>query len=163
MAEFLPSVVSTDAEWKAGGNRSSCDGHGGGKSESEANSRVTVKRECSSQKTRQKVKARARRNVKRYKCDVCSEAFSRSYHLQRHFKVHSEVTCSCAVCGAGFRTQLRLESHVRIHQGGLDSDNAEVANNESGAEASVAPRGPNVHDGDVDFSGATSGSDSGNH
>lgn len=55
------------------------------------------------------------RNAKRYKCEVCSEKFSRTWHLRRHMKCHVDSRFICHVCQAGFRNELRLQEHIRKH------------------------------------------------
>ena len=57
-------------------------------------------------------------NKKRYKCEICDSAFSRSNHLSRHWLIHTgERPFKCDICDKAFNQACYLTIHKRIHTG----------------------------------------------
>ncbi|XP_055711594.1 zinc finger protein 271-like isoform X2 [Phlebotomus papatasi] len=69
-------------------------------------------------------KARRERGVKEkprekcFSCSICSKAFYRQEHLDRHVKIHmpSEKKFECTVCQKKFNRKDNLRSHMRVHK-----------------------------------------------
>ena len=55
---------------------------------------------------------------KPYKCEVCSSAFVRQGHLQRHMLTHaSEKPYKCKLCPKSFTQYRNLQTHIYKHTG----------------------------------------------
>lgn len=53
-----------------------------------------------------------------HKCDTCTKAFSRAYHLKTHKLTHLQSKIlKCAVCGEGFNHKHSLAEHKLKHSG----------------------------------------------
>ncbi|XP_030056590.1 zinc finger protein 90 [Microcaecilia unicolor] len=53
---------------------------------------------------------------KRFKCDYCSQLFSRRVQLRNHLCTHNvEKPHMCKTCGRGFFTKSNLNGHMQIH------------------------------------------------
>ena len=55
---------------------------------------------------------------KPYKCQVCSSAFVRQGHLQRHMLTHApEKPYKCKICPKSFTQYRNLQTHIYKHTG----------------------------------------------
>ncbi|KAL8571394.1 hypothetical protein ACOMHN_061637 [Nucella lapillus] len=51
-------------------------------------------------------------------CDVCGEAFSKTFDLERHYKIHTgEKPFICDICRTAFSSKGHLKQHRRSHTG----------------------------------------------
>ncbi|XP_026462691.1 zinc finger protein 383-like [Ctenocephalides felis] len=56
--------------------------------------------------------------LKKYKCEKCGAAFSRSNHLNIHLKTHLDVKpLQCTLCDKRFIAKRYLDKHMNVHAG----------------------------------------------
>uniref|UniRef100_A0A1L8DIX4 C2h2-type zn-finger protein n=1 Tax=Nyssomyia neivai TaxID=330878 RepID=A0A1L8DIX4_9DIPT len=62
--------------------------------------------------------AKGKPREKSFPCSICSKAFYRQEHLDRHVKIHmpSEKKFECTVCQKKFNRKDNLRSHMRVHK-----------------------------------------------
>lgn len=91
----------------------SADAHGIARSESSCSSTEHCFRSSS---------AAPGTSAKKYLCDSCTKAFTRSDMLTRHKRLHSgDRPFQCNECKQGFSRSDHLSTHMRTHTGKLDS------------------------------------------
>lgn len=67
---------------------------------------------------------------KRYKCDICGQAFTESSTRTKHLATHNpEKQFKCFICNKGFSRKSTLNKHVKVHtepkDKSFDSDTAQ--------------------------------------